>query len=622
MNYPRDKIRLQETDFEELPDVTELINVVKELMELRLSRSLDFPTVVSLKFTYIDNYIKSVEKTEQAIRKIDQMVFLEWINDHVTLFSNCDTTTHCTTHDAYNGTEDKGTDNLLSQRRTPPIEGSKLLNAALTVYNPFEPKITSVQANANVTEETLTVYNPFERKITSVQANANVTEETTRKRVRYNKGDLSEQKEKSNITVDERNLETVLKDNLNNGESMLLKGNNNGLNQLGKEIDEIIEIDDEAEEEDKLTEDIMNNNEKDTEFLLKDMFADDERKDELSTVSEKITNCKESNEDATTTVSYEVQRSNDILRQMKYTKDPSVKMNKFENKRIHATWFRKNLMIRKEEIMMKVGFIKVEYPNSALKIRGIGTESTDVIDNGTQCCCCAAFFSKDERVVFIRGSGSEGKKCDHNWCENCAYMWYIKLPDIDCYLKTDLLEEIVYECGKCPNRGNINMRYFSNATAINNSERSWIEVEVLRENQHLYGIHQISSLHCCNYITDYDLFKAIENYEKLSPTELPTDEYTAKYDLYYKALRNKFECKQCKLNKSILEMVVHESCEEGCDVRLCLSCAAEAIVNRFGSRKGGSDLKYLAGCLQCQSCKGNESRMISSLTRQYITKYK
>jgi hypothetical protein len=374
MNYPRDKIRIQEIEFEGLPDVTELINVVKQLMELRMSGSMDFPTVVSLKFAYIDNYIMSVEKTVQAIRKIDQMVFLEWINDHVTLLSNCNTTVHCTTRDTYNGTEDNGTDNLLSQRRKPSIETSNLLNDALSVYNP---------------------------KITSVQVNANATKETTRKRVRYNEGDLSEQTEKSNITVDERNLETELRDNLNNGESMLLNGNNNGLNQLEKKVEEIIEIDDEPEEEDKLTEDIGNNSDKDTEFLLKDMFADDERKEELSTVSEKITDCKETNEYATTTLSYELQRSNEILRQMKYTKDPCVNLNKYENKRIHATWFHRNLMIRKEEIMMKVGFLEVKYPNSALKIRGIGTETTEVIDNGTQCCCllcCFLFGRRTSRI--------------------------------------------------------------------------------------------------------------------------------------------------------------------------------------------------------------------------------
>jgi hypothetical protein len=314
----------------------------------------------------------------------------------------------------------------------------------------------------------------------------------------------------------------------------------------------------------------------------------------------------------------------------KWQKDIKGRLRTFENRRLHAEWYKSNIMLPEERIWTEIGYCPVQYPE-ILKTYGERKRVDREKEYNDICTCCKYKLEGGDRYVFVDGSSNGEKECEHKYCEVCAYGWFIGMPTPNVYMKTYILSSIKKACGKCATYGVLRKGIFGKKEIDRStvSDPSWVEGELFPQSNDAWGLHQVPKFSICNLITKRTLFHGISKMEKANGNNAPLQvenliggidlSESQAYILYQTAVYNKFQCSNCKESKPCYEQFVGENCEKGCEYHLCMDCCAANVVEKYGSRRGTSNNKYLKGWMKCTSCTGKEGRLINKLTSQYLT---
>lgn len=323
------------------------------------------------------------------------------------------------------------------------------------------------------------------------------------------------------------------------------------------------------------------------------------------------------------------QSMDEIGSTLRWIKDGSLKLNRFQYQRLHAGWYRENIMTPVHDVTLKLGYTEVEYPN-VLRIARPKHIKHSVGDAKKKCAICSCLFVAGDRTVSVDGETKDGQRCPHKYCDRCAYGWFLRLPKKADYLKKYMVVTSRKLCGHCKVVGKVRQSVYKVDDEHVTPNNDCIEDALFPNNMTVFGFHQVPMLSKCNYITEEHLMSLIQKLEVLKEdgtvcvrdTEVLGISALEKrqYDLYHAAVYERFKCSRCGMEKSCVEEFVIETCVPFCKYTLCLDCSSEAVVERFGSRKGQSDTKYLEGYTVCKVCSCKEGRLLNKLTDMYYSK--
>lgn len=311
-----------------------------------------------------------------------------------------------------------------------------------------------------------------------------------------------------------------------------------------------------------------------------------------------------------------------------WTKDSSLKLDRFGHKRLHVEWYRNMIGRQKEELEDTVGYCTVKYPDvfDEEDYNRNVTDQRSVLLPDSTCCACLKFFVQRERIVKVyQPENIKETACKHIFCERCAYIWFVSLPKKTEYLQTNILEAKVNKCGVCSTRGIVCKAVYMEDDETSPSYSDWVEGHTFPLNKIIFGTHQDAEQKFLNFITNRHLFNSLKKMQlKKTPSKSTADKLTPleekQYDEYYRAVYNEFTCTGCSAKKKNIELCHGEHCVTGCNTSLCLECSSDVVVRTFGSRKGASNMKYIQGVLECK-CKGRVGRLVNLFTKQFFSKY-
>ena len=316
---------------------------------------------------------------------------------------------------------------------------------------------------------------------------------------------------------------------------------------------------------------------------------------------------------------------------------PATVRSPSERKKAHTEWYKLNIMVSQLDMQLKIGYYVVKYPSSVLNYeenKKTISKQNEIAESEENCVCCLSQFRNGDRICYTSSFSNlnpDDRECNHLYCQECAYRWYLRLPAPQDYTTIYINKYINKYCNMCNGEGHLRKSMFNSEKIMIEYPDDWKKGHLVPDNRAVWLVHQVPYFDVLNFITSPTLAFAIKKIEKKnSRTGIPDQRqaplrnveeiHHKKYDLYATATTKKFMCSECVKSYYCIEKYVGKNCKKECTRQMCLHCCAARMVNNWGSHKGGSELKYLQGHYCCDYCK-QKGRIVHQLTGAYFTKY-
>jgi hypothetical protein len=585
------KVEENASYFERLPDIEVVIDSLYQVWNSRIVDTIDFATGLALKECFVEKYVNELSQPEKLYVTTNEKTFIEWINDRTMIM-------------VIRVMASERDDEKDRVAVTPGETNNKMkLNESSGgIINMGKRSIDKIDVDDRSRARTRTQDVCMESSIHTMSTEMIATTESSRKKAVRN-----EKKEPPVTTTTAAAEAAILAcDTVDNPTTV--------------EQVAVAFVDKE----------LRDNNDVTRSTEPKYITTENNLTDGIATVLEssacskemETENLPDDNEEYIDTTSGQV-----TFIPM-WRKDSSQKLDRFGHKRVHVDWYRKMIGRQKEEFENMVGYCTVKYPDifdEEIYKRTVTDQRIVVLPNNT-CCSCLKFFVARERIVKVHQHKKEITACNHIYCERCAYIWFVSLPEKTEYLGKNILVATRHKCGACNTTGIIRKAVYKEDDETFSSHPDWVEGETFPMKQKVFGTHQVTDRKFLHYITNRNLFIGIKKMQLEEANNNSTaDELTylerKKYEEYHRAVYSEFNCTGCSETKKNIEIFHGENCVSGCFTTLCLECSSDVVVRTFGSRKGSSNLKYIRGVFECKGCKGKLGRLVNLFTKQFFSKY-